>query len=117
MQYTTEVLVGIGDMAARMADADLSIGAVGGTTWERCLLGLPAFVMLLAENQRVNANSLVQTGAIQYFDFNSFSSFLKNNPALQLRNMSTISASLCQGNGAERVVDHLLSNIKGATYQ
>jgi UDP-2,4-diacetamido-2,4,6-trideoxy-beta-L-altropyranose hydrolase len=115
MQYTTEVLVGIGDMAARMADADLSIGAVGGTTWERCALGLPAFVMLLAENQRVNVDSLVQIGAIQYFDFTSFSSFLENYPALELRNMSTVSASLCQGNGAERVADCLLFNIKGAT--
>jgi UDP-2,4-diacetamido-2,4,6-trideoxy-beta-L-altropyranose hydrolase len=44
-----------------MAAADLAIGAGGATTWERCALGLPSFVTVLAENQQ----ELAQTGAQQ----------------------------------------------------
>ena len=36
MPRPTEVAVDVDDMAARMAAADLAIGAGGGTTWERC---------------------------------------------------------------------------------
>ncbi|HEY8158149.1 MAG TPA: UDP-2,4-diacetamido-2,4,6-trideoxy-beta-L-altropyranose hydrolase [Methylobacter sp.] len=39
-------------MAELMAAADLSIGAGGGATWERCCLGLPAIAICTAENQR-----------------------------------------------------------------
>lgn len=41
-----------GRMAELMATADLSIGAGGSTTWERCCLGLPALVIGTADNQR-----------------------------------------------------------------
>jgi len=39
-------------MAELMAAADLSIGAGGGATWERCCLGLPTIAIGTAENQR-----------------------------------------------------------------
>ena len=39
------------NMAALMAAADLAIGAGGTATWERCALGLPSLVVVLAENQ------------------------------------------------------------------
>jgi UDP-2,4-diacetamido-2,4,6-trideoxy-beta-L-altropyranose hydrolase len=38
-------------MAELMATADLAIGAGGTATWERCSLGLPAFIIATAENQ------------------------------------------------------------------
>ena len=38
------------DMAARMTAADLCIGAGGGTSWERCCLGLPSVVVAAAGN-------------------------------------------------------------------
>jgi UDP-2,4-diacetamido-2,4,6-trideoxy-beta-L-altropyranose hydrolase len=41
----------ISNMAELMAAADLAIGAGGGTTWERCVVGLPAIVVAVAENQ------------------------------------------------------------------
>jgi len=39
-------------MAELMAAADLSIGAGGGATWERCCLGLPTVAICTADNQR-----------------------------------------------------------------
>ena len=41
----------VDNMAELMAAADLAIGAGGATTWERCALGLPTLVIVVAENQ------------------------------------------------------------------
>ncbi|AVD90747.1 MULTISPECIES: UDP-2,4-diacetamido-2,4,6-trideoxy-beta-L-altropyranose hydrolase [Pseudomonas] len=66
--WPVEVLSGINDMARRMVDADLAIGAGGGTSWERCCLGLPTLLVILAENQRPAGNALQATGAVQLID-------------------------------------------------
>jgi spore coat polysaccharide biosynthesis predicted glycosyltransferase SpsG len=50
-------------MARLMADSDLAIGAAGGTAWERCCLGVPALVVVLAQNQRAGAQALAASGA------------------------------------------------------
>jgi UDP-2,4-diacetamido-2,4,6-trideoxy-beta-L-altropyranose hydrolase len=63
MPWPTEVSIGVADMAHRMADADLAIGAAGGTSWERCCLGLPAILVLLADNQIPGARALEAVGA------------------------------------------------------
>lgn len=63
MPWPTEVLVNINDMAQRMADSDLAIGAAGSTSWERCCLGLPTLMVVLADNQMDAAKHLEQTGA------------------------------------------------------
>lgn len=52
MPWPTEVRVNVEDMAQLMADSDLAIGAAGSTAWERCCVGLPSVVIVLAENQR-----------------------------------------------------------------
>ncbi|QEA40064.1 UDP-2,4-diacetamido-2,4,6-trideoxy-beta-L-altropyranose hydrolase [Pistricoccus aurantiacus] len=63
MPWPTEVAVNVTDMAERMARADLAIGAAGSTSWERCCLGLPTLVVVLAENQWNGAKALSATGA------------------------------------------------------
>jgi len=51
-------------MAELMAAADLSIGAGGATTWERCCLGLPALAIALAENQRQVVEDAARAGLL-----------------------------------------------------
>ncbi len=53
-------------LAALMARADLAIGAAGVTSWERCCLGLPSFVITLAENQKPIADELNRQGFIEW---------------------------------------------------
>lgn len=63
LPWPNRVLVGVSNMAQLMADSDLAIGAAGTTAWERCCLGLPAIMFILADNQLKVAQSLSATGA------------------------------------------------------
>lgn len=65
LPWATKVLVGVSDMARLMADSDLAIGAAGSTAWERCCLGLPTVMLLLADNQRGVALGLAQVKAAE----------------------------------------------------
>jgi UDP-2,4-diacetamido-2,4,6-trideoxy-beta-L-altropyranose hydrolase len=65
MPWPTSVLVGTGDMAQLMAECDLAIGAAGTTSWERCCLGVPAILFVLAENQYRVAQALERAGAVK----------------------------------------------------
>ena len=47
-----------------MLKADMSIGASGTTSWERCCLGLPSLVISIAENQKPIAQELHKKGII-----------------------------------------------------
>ena len=50
-------------MAELMVQADLAIMAGGSATWEKCVLGLPSVVDVLAENQKEAASLLHARGA------------------------------------------------------
>lgn len=52
------------NMAELMASADLAIGGGGTTTWERCYLGLPTIVLVIADNQCQMCHDLAATGTI-----------------------------------------------------
>jgi UDP-2,4-diacetamido-2,4,6-trideoxy-beta-L-altropyranose hydrolase len=61
-RMNVSVLVGANNMAELMSAADIAIGAAGSTTWERCCLGLPSIMVVLAENQRDIAKQLSNRG-------------------------------------------------------
>lgn len=63
LPWETEVKMGVSNMAELMANSDLAIGAAGATSWERCCLGLPTIMMVLADNQHTIAGVLQQAGA------------------------------------------------------
>ncbi|WLD93087.1 UDP-2,4-diacetamido-2,4,6-trideoxy-beta-L-altropyranose hydrolase [Alkalihalobacillus sp. AL-G] len=52
------------NMAERINEADLAIGAGGTTTWERCCLGLPTVSIIVAENQSETTRAVSGIGAI-----------------------------------------------------
>jgi UDP-2,4-diacetamido-2,4,6-trideoxy-beta-L-altropyranose hydrolase len=54
----------INNMAELMNDSDLSIGAGGTSTWERCYLGLPSIVITVATNQEESISVLHTKGAV-----------------------------------------------------
>lgn len=64
LPWATTVRVGVSDMAQLMADSDFAIGAAGSTSWERCCLGLPTAMIVLAENQKIAATHLDHAQAV-----------------------------------------------------
>ena len=54
----------IDDMPGMLAWADLVVGTCGGSSWERCLLGVPTIVCLTASNQRGDLDELSAAGAV-----------------------------------------------------
>ncbi len=47
-----------------MRESDLSLGAGGVTMWERCYLGVPSIVTIVAENQLESTVAAAKYGAI-----------------------------------------------------
>lgn len=110
-RLNVRVLSNVSNMAELMSQSDLAIGAAGSTSWERCCLGLPTLMCVLAENQRKIAAALEQAGASALIinpaeDFslqiNHFTQFPQ-----ALTGISVIAASLVDGRGAERVASQL----------
>ena len=97
-----------------MADSDLAIGGAGSTSWERCTLGLPSILMLLAENQRDVAKELADIQASILLDEKNMSASLIKavnhiacNPN-SMRALSLCAASLLDGYGRQRVIQQVL---------
>lgn len=59
----SELRINETQMARLMADSDIAIGAAGSTSWERCCVGLPSIMVVLAENQKKVAYELERVGA------------------------------------------------------
>jgi len=118
MPWPTQVLVGISDMAQRMADCDLAIGAAGATSWERCCLGVPTIMLVLAENQLKVAQGLEQAGAAWLVNLPVYQNTQLRDKVVSLRDkpeqllrMSKFAATLVDGAG----VDTVLQNMEGVS--
>lgn len=61
----------VSNMAELMWEADLAIGAGGATTWERCFLGLPSIVIILAPNQLKATTDVAKNGSIINLGFHN----------------------------------------------
>lgn len=101
----------IDDIVERMADADLALGAAGTTSWERCCLGLPTVVSIIADNQKPNANALANAEAASVLpeelslDSDAMAKAVERHLIDQPFHgqMARNAATLCDGLGARRV--------------
>ena len=98
-----KVIVDADNISRLMFDADLAIGAGGSTSWERCCLGLPTLLYVLAENQRKIAGNLEQLGAVKIVDNLkvNLQNILNNFSFWQI--MSEKAQTVCDGIGVKRI--------------
>lgn len=104
------------DIAGLLARADLAFGASGGTSWERCCLGVATIMLVLAENQRFIAGRLSARGAALNLGVwpevqpeavrEAFLSLHDDVEALAA--MRSAARELCDGEGARRVAEAIL---------
>ena len=114
LPFTAELLVNVSDMARLMADSDLAVGAAGGSSWERCCLGLPTLLATLADNQLSGAQALSQAGAARWLgdvaDIPRKLSPAFADVSAALASYSQGAAAICDGVGAERVAAYMLES-------
>lgn len=110
-------------MAHLMARADIAIGGGGGTSLERCCMGLPSLVVLLVENQRLIAESLERLGAIRVVGdlaevtperiAEALAAFVDDEG--KARECARIAASIVDGRGADKVCQVILEKLSQAS--
>ena len=113
-----QLLSRVSDMAELMAWADLAVSAGGTTCWELACLGLPALIVIMAENQRGIAEELDAIEVVQNLGWHDDVSVerlaaavnvLQHDTSRRLR-MSEQGRALVDGWGAERVAQVLFED-------
>lgn len=103
-------------MPELVLEADLAVGAGGSTTWERCVLALPSLTVILADNQVAAARALEAAGVAPCLDVHApdfDAAFVRQAEGLltdtgRRAALSTVSATVCDGLGADRVAEAFL---------
>ncbi|NUT79800.1 UDP-2,4-diacetamido-2,4,6-trideoxy-beta-L-altropyranose hydrolase [Pseudomonas brassicacearum] len=111
MPWHIDVKVDVSDMAQLMAESDLSIGAAGATSWERCCLGVPTIMVVLADNQKFAASLLERAKAVLMISSGSGVTLqltraiedAVNDPDF-LKSLSESSKMVTDGAGCERLL-------------
>jgi len=101
------------DMAALTARADLALAAGGGSSWERCCLGLPTVLVEVAGNQHdvalglESAGAVVRAGLLDDISDDALTELvraaLEDGPGLG--DMRRRAALVCDGLGVRRVAN------------
>lgn len=112
---TITLHVGTDAMAGLMARADLCFGAAGSTTWERCCLGLPSVMTVIADNQSEICAHLAEAGvAVSLGPASGVTSTIIADLLAEfgrdlnrLAVLAARSARICDGRGASRVAMRL----------
>jgi len=106
-------------MAEVMAASDLAIGAAGSTSWERCCLGLPSIMVVLAKNQRASClnmsiaklgrmiDSVEHIGSNLAYEIRYFSSNTMN-----MARSTDLMSNVIDGYGAKEVATIIIEKTK-----
>lgn len=108
LRLTIRIVVGVRNMAELLAGCDLAIGAAGTSSWERCCLGVPSLILVLADNQRAIATALAEAHAVKLLNpgpdleeqLVQVLHTLRLNPN-ELRAMSRNASALVTGSGTK----------------
>lgn len=118
VRLEVDIYVGVDNMAELMAASDLAIGAAGSSAWERCCLGLPTLMLVLARNQQEIADELARVGAARLLpsDARLERALVAGIAALSsdvssLREMSRSAAALVPAGGTAGVAAHMTANL------
>jgi UDP-2,4-diacetamido-2,4,6-trideoxy-beta-L-altropyranose hydrolase len=114
-QQHVQLLENVSNMPELIAEADIAISGAGTTSLEICFLGLPALLIVLADNQRPVAEELNRRGAainlgegaeVRPSALSSCLTRLVSSQSAR-KAMSERGRELVDGHGAERVVRRL----------
>lgn len=113
----------VNNMAELMSSADISIGASGTSTWERCCIGLPSIVMVLADNQKEIAEELERKGVVVNLGWHEDVTEMDIRDAVQnlladsdkRKSMGLKGKIMVDGNGTIRVVEKIISPLEAVS--
>lgn len=100
-------------MPSLIAKADLIIGAGGSSNWERCAVGTPAIIIILAENQAAIAHALDSAEIVINLGWNTnimpedYAEALTQITPERLAVLSENALRLVDGKGSQRVLEIL----------
>lgn len=109
LNIIVNVKVNVANMAKLMANVDLAIGGSGSTSWERCCLGLPTLVIVLAQNQKGIAKNLKKAGVAIVLEKHEFDKFCTSFEDI-MKNRQAITfalSNIIDGQGVARVIEKL----------
>ncbi len=101
----------VSDFYRLMTEADLFVGAGGGTSWERAAMGLPTICIAVSNNQQANGEVMAAAGAHVFMGAREHVSveqlrlaigFVAGNQGLR-QSLAQRSRQLVDGRGAQRV--------------
>ena len=108
-----DIYVQTDQMFKLMAEADIAIMGGGSVTWEKCTLGLPSLVTILAENQELIANSMHNLGAqitlgwYNNLTSKSYTEALNQLTKQDMLSMTKIASNVTDGLGLEKIYKSL----------
>lgn len=114
-----EILFHTKEVSKVMLETDLAIGAGGSTTWERCCIGLPSTVVIVAENQLQPMLELEKKGVIKILAKNTIEGyeelldFIATDSIEYWREIQMKGMTLFDGDGKKRlkaILEGLIAN-------
>lgn len=118
------VLTSVEDMPSLMSWADVAVAAGGTTSWELLYMGLPACILILADNQARVGPALEKEGAAFFLNETGWkepgrlTALLADllRDAGRRRGMSACGRELVDGRGGDRVVQAMLDLSSGVKH-